>query len=255
MKISIVTPVYNRQNCIEDCIKSVINQSYSDIEHIIIDGKSTDGSKAIIESYKNRLGYYISEKDNGIYDALNKGIKKATGDIIGILHSDDLFFCPNSLSQVAEAFTFSGADIVYADGLYVDREKTEQIKRIYPSVPFQKKFLTYGWIPLHTTIFVKREIFEKYGLYNSSYSIASDYDISLRWFNNENIKKYYLKEWLVRMRLGGCSTSPKLQWQKSKQDLEIIRQHKLKGLFTLACKIGRKIPQYIIPHVTRFQPH
>lgn len=253
MKISIVTPVYNRKNCIETCIESVLNQKYRNIEHIIIDGGSTDGTTQIIETYLHKLWYYISEKDNGIYDALNKGIKKTTGDIIGILHSDDMFFCSETLSQVAEAFTYSGADIVYAKGLYVDQNNIHKIKRIYTSKPFKKQDLFYGWIPLHTTIFVKRDIYMSYGLYDLTYSIASDYDISLRWFQNDHIKKYFLNEWIVKMRLGGCSTATKHQIEKSKQDLNIIRRYQLKGLFTLSCKIGRKIPQYLLPRVAGFQ--
>lgn len=255
MKISIITPVYNRKHCIADCIKSVLSQKYNNVEHIVIDGKSTDGTTHEIEFYKAKLACYISETDDGLYYALNKGIHRATGDIIGILHSDDLFYSPETLNQIAEAFTFSGADIVYANGVFVDQENIEKVKRLYPSKPFRKKYLNYGWIPLHTTIFVRREIYENYGLYNPHFTIASDYEISLRWFKDDNIKKFFLNEWIVKMRLGGYSTSAKHQVKKSKQDLLIIKQYELKGWFTLACKIGRKIPQYIIPQISGFQPN
>lgn len=253
MKISIVTPVFNRQNCIAECIESVLSQKYKDVEHLVIDGKSTDGTTKILRKYKNQLAYYISEKDIGIYDALNKGINKATGDIIGILHSDDLFLNSETLSKIAEAFTFSGADIVYAKGIYVDQNNVLKVKRIYSSAPFKKNYLFYGWIPLHTTIFVKRKIYMQYGLYNPNYTIASDYDISIRWFQNDHIKKFFLNEWVVKMRLGGCSTTPKHQIEKSKQDLKIIKSYKLHGYFTLACKIARKIPQYLVPQIIKFQ--
>lgn len=249
MKVSILTIVYNRAYCIKSCIESVLEQTYPDIEHLVIDGGSTDGTREIIETYKEKLGYFISEKDNGIYDALNKGIKRAKGDIIGILHSDDLFSGPHTISQIVDAFRSTGADLVYANGIYVDSKDVNKIKRVYPSGAFKKESLLYGWIPLHTTIFVRRTIFEKYGMYDVRYSIASDYEISLRWFQNDEIRKHYLDEWVVKMRLGGLSTHGRLQVKKSREDLSIIRLYGLIGYFTLSCKIGRKIPQYLLPRL------
>lgn len=253
MKISIITIVYNRQHCIADCIQSVLDQTYPNIEHLIIDGGSTDGTQLEIEKYRDKLSYYISEKDEGVFDAYNKGIKNATGDIIGILNSDDFFFEPDTLKKVAESFTSSGADLVYAKGLYVDQEKPSRVKRIYSSKPFRKRYLFFGWIPLHTTIFVKKEVFTENGLYKCGYKIASDYEISLRWFKNDDIKKFFLDEWVVKMRLGGLSTSAKLQLRKSREDLNIIKLYKLSGFLTLSCKIGRKIPQYIVPRLKSFK--
>jgi len=247
LKVSIITIVYNNQKSIEDCLKSVQNQTYPIIEHIVIDGGSTDGTQTKIEPYKSKLAYYVSEKDNGLYDALNKGIKIATGDIVGILHSDDVFLNNNTIQKVVDSFFKSKADVVYAKGLYVNKDNLNKVKRIYPSNNFKKWFLYFGWIPLHTTIYVKKKIFEQYGLYNISYSIASDYEISLRWFKNKAIKKYYLNKWVVKMRLGGKSTTPKLQQKKSKEDLEIIKSFKLWSVITLAFKIGRKIPYYVAP--------
>lgn len=253
MKISIITIVYNRQHCITDCIKSVLSQTYDDVEYIVIDGGSTDGTQEKIKPYLNKIAYYVSEKDNGIFDALNKGIKNATGDVIGILNSDDFFYEPQTLSKVAKALKNSGADLVYAKGLFVDQNDLSVVKRMYSSRPFRKSFLTYGWIPLHTTIFVRKEIFDKYGMYNPGFTIASDYEISIRWFQNEDIKKHFLNEWVVKMRLGGLSTSAKLQLKKSREDLRIIRTYKLNGLFTLACKIGRKVPQYLKPQILGYK--
>lgn len=249
MKISIITIVYNRAHCISDCIESVLNQTFNNIEYLVIDGGSSDGTQQNIEKYRDRIDYYSSEKDEGIFDALNKGINNATGDVIGILNSDDFFFHKDTIKNIANAFESSNADLVYAKGLFVDKENPSRIKRIYPSNVFRKRFLSFGWIPLHTTIFVRREIFEKYGMYNPGYTIASDYEISLRWFKNDQIKKLFLNEWVVKMRLGGLSTSAKLQIRKSREDLRIIKKYNLNGIFTLACKIGRKIPQYIIPQV------
>lgn len=249
MKLSIITIVYNRAYCIAHCIESILNQTYEDVEHVIIDGGSSDGTTEIIESYRDKIGFYISEKDDGIFDALNKGIKYATGEIIGILNSDDFFYSQDTLGKIVNGFLISGADLVYAKGMFVDKDDPSRVKRIYTSGPFKKQYLGFGWIPLHTTIFVRKEIFSRFGGYNSGYTIASDYEISLRWFQNDEIKKYFLDEWVVKMRLGGLSTSAKLQIRKSKEDLRIIRLNRLNGFFTLACKIGRKIPQYIIPQI------
>lgn len=247
MKISIITIVYNRQYCIADCIKSVLEQTYADVEHLVIDGGSTDGTQNEIAAYRKHLAYYVSEKDKGIFDALNKGVQNATGDVIGILNSDDLFYQSNTLDKVAEAFRTSEAGIVYAKGLFVDNKQPDKIIRMYGSKPFKKRYLTFGWIPLHTTIFVRKEIFSRYGMYNHGFKIASDYDISLRWFQNDDISKHFLNQWVVKMRMGGLSTSPKLQLTKSREDLRIIRRYGLSGYFTLFCKIGRKLPQYVRP--------
>ena len=247
MKVSIITIVYNNAACIESCIQSVLSQSYKNIEHIIIDGGSKDGTQKEIKPYIPQLGYYLSEKDKGLYNALNKGIKAATGDIIGILHSDDLFYSKNTIQQIADTFQQTQADLVYANGMYVNKEDITQVKRIYKAKNLKKRYLNFGWIPLHTTIYVKKEVFNKYGMYDESYRIASDYEISLRWFQEKNIKKQFLNNWVVKMRLGGKSTTAKLQKLKSTEDLKIIKKKKLCGEFTLFCKILRKIPQYIIP--------
>ena len=251
-KVTIITSVYNNQDYISQCINSVINQSYKNIEYIVIDGKSPDRTAQIVESLQKEYGFkFISDKDNGLYDALNKGIKLATGDIIGVLHSDDMFYDKYSVEKVVNAFNASNADLVYANGIFVDREHPEEIKRIYSSAKFKKWYLFFGWIPLHTTIYVKRELFGDYGLYKLDYSIASDYEISLRWFTNDIIKKHFSDEFVVKMRLGGKSTTASLQKKKSSEDLQIINQYKLYGWFTLCCKIVRKIPQYIKPYLKK----
>ncbi|MBU3010325.1 glycosyltransferase [Polaribacter vadi] len=249
MKVSIITIVYNNAACIESCIQSVLAQSYPNIEHIIIDGGSTDGTQKVIEPFIPQLGYYKSEKDKGLYNALNKGIQVATGDVIGILHSDDLFYESTTIEKVVQGFQQSNADLLYAHGLYVERDAIDHIKRVYPGKPYQKKYLKYGWIPLHTTIYVKRDVFESYGLYDESYRIASDYEISLRWFFNDKIKKYFLDDFIVKMRLGGKSTTLKLQKKKSTEDLQIIQKYQLCGVLTLIFKISRKVKQYALPKI------
>lgn len=247
MKVSIITIVYNNEDCITQCIESVLSQTYKNIEHIVIDGGSNDGTQQKIESFKSQLAYYVSEKDNGLYNALNKGIKQATGDIVGVLHSDDIFYKSETIEEIVNAFQTSATDLVYANGMYVAKDNPNKVKRIYKAKPFKKKFLVFGWIPLHTTIYVKKEVFDNHGVYEESYSIASDYDISLRWFQNTELKKHFLNEWVVNMRLGGKSTTAGLQKKKSTEDLAIIKKHNLVGYFTLCFKIVRKIPQYITP--------
>lgn len=272
MKISIITISYNRVNTIAAAIESVLSQDYPNVEYIVVDGASTDGTQAVIERYADRITHYHSAPDTGMYNALNKAINLCTGDVVGLLHSDDVFYNKQVLTLYARSFAQSNADVVYADGMYVEessefrvlssesRKKSNEesaelntqnsklnTKRIYRSSPFRPWYLYFGWIPLHTTIFVKRELFAKYGLYDESYSIASDYEISLRWFSNAAIKKHYIKAWTVKMLLGGKSTSMALQKKKSSEDNRVLQQYRLWGKVTLLFKIVRKIPQYILP--------
>ncbi|MEH6659264.1 glycosyltransferase family 2 protein [Leeuwenhoekiella marinoflava] len=253
MRISVITIVYNNKATIASCIEAVQAQDYPDVEHIVIDGGSTDGTREIIEIYRDRLGYCISEPDNGLYNALNKGIRAATGEIIGILHSDDFYPKPTTLSEVAQVFKHQGSDLVYGNGMFVDREHPDRIKRIYKAKPFQLRYLKYGWVPLHTTIYVKKEVFADYGLYEEQYRIASDYEMTLRWLSQPELKTHCINDWLVKMRLGGKSTTAALQQQKSTEDLHIIRRYPLWGLATLAFKLGRKIPQYLLPRLKKFE--
>ena len=247
LKISVITIVYNNKNTLESCLQAVQNQDYANIEHIVIDGGSTDGTQQLIEAYKDRLGYYISEPDSGLYNALNKGIRAATGDIIGILHSDDFYPDASTLREVAAAFEATHADVVYGNGMFVNREDPSQIKRVYKATPFKKALLNYGWVPLHTTMYATAAVFKTYGMYEEGYRIAGDYELSLRWFKNPDIRFYFLDRWLVQMRLGGKSTTAALQKKKSAEDLHIIKRYGLWGVLTLGLKIARKIPQYLAP--------
>lgn len=253
MKISIITTCFNREKTIAQSIESMLSQDYTNKEYVVIDGGSRDGSVELIKKYEASIDTFISEPDTGMYNALNKGIKNCTGVIVGILHSDDFFYDNNTLSKIAKVFRDTNADIVYANGQYVDANDISKVRRIYPAKAFSKIYLYFGWIPLHTTIFAKREIFEKYGLYKENYQIASDYEISLRWFTNTQIKKVFLNQWVVKMRLGGKSTTMQQQKIKSTEDLEIIKQYQLLGKVTLFFKIARKIPQYILPRIIQYK--
>lgn len=253
MKISIITTCYNRENTIATALESFRSQDYKNKELVVIDGASKDHSVEIINQYREDIATFISEKDTGIYNALNKGIANCTGDIIGILHSDDFFYDEKTLSAVAACFKNNNADIVYANGQYVSEEDLSRVKRIYKSDPFKAGYLPFGWIPLHTTIYVKREVFEKLGVYREDFRIASDYEISLRWFQDSSLKKVYLNRWVVKMRLGGKSTDMTQQKRKSSEDLKILKEKKLWGKTTLAFKIARKIPQYILPKLIQYK--
>lgn len=253
MKVSIITIVYNNKESIQSCIDSVHNQTYKNIEYLVIDGGSVDGTQEIIEENKDKITTYISEPDNGLYNALNKGIKMATGEVIGVLHSDDLFYANDTIERYAKAFVEEQADVVYADGMYVERDNVKKVKRVYKGKEYLNSNLNLGWMPLHTTIFVKKEVYQKHGLYDESYHIAGDYDCCLRWFKDKSLKKVHIPHIMVLMRLGGKSTTAKLQKKKSTEDLEIIRKHKLWGSITLLCKIVRKIPQYIKPKFKKYK--
>ena len=205
MKVSIITVSYNSAETIKDSIESVLNQTYKNIEHIIIDGNSTDGTIEIIKSYGNKIHKFISEPDNGIYDAMNKGINLASGNIIGILNSDDFYFDNNIIAKVMNEFRTQDVDSVFGDLIYIDKNNTDNIIRYWKSQQYKKNLFQNGWHPAHPTFFVKREIYEKYGNFNLDFLIASDYELMLRFLEKHKITSSYIPEILVKMRTGGES--------------------------------------------------
>lgn len=246
MKISIITAVFNNQTNISECLESVKNQTYENIEHIVIDGGSTDKTLEIINSHRDNIGKIISEPDKGIYDALNKGIKNATGEIIGFLHSDDLFFNNQVIKKVIDTFRANKCDVVYGDLIYVSRNDVNKTIRNWKSCSFDKKLLKKGWMPPHPTMFVKREIYNTYGLFNTDYRIAADYDFILRVMGSGNLKCEYIGDIITKMRVGGASNkSLKNIWRKSKEDLMALRVNKIGGILTLFRKNFSKVKQFI----------
>jgi glycosyltransferase involved in cell wall biosynthesis len=203
MKISIITVTYNSAKTITNCISSINNQTYSDIEQIIIDGNSTDNTIPLINSLQNRVTRIISEPDEGIYFAMNKGINFATGDIIGMLNSDDQFFNSESLSEIANCFENPKVDAVYGNLVYTD-EKNKLI-RTWNSKPFRSGLFSQSWSPAHPTFYCKREIYKKYGLYKTEYKIAADVELMLRYMEVHKIHTYFIDKVLVNMRSGGIS--------------------------------------------------
>lgn len=249
MKISIITACYNSNNNIECAINSILIQTYSNIEYIIIDGLSNDNTVNIIKEYEPKFNghlYWVSEKDKGIYDALNKGIKMSSGEVIGLLHSDDLFASETTLENIAKTFEITGADIVYGDLEYVDKNDTRKIIRKWKSKPFVKEMLQKGWMPAHPTVFIKREVYQKHGLFDLNLKIAADYDLMLRIFSDDSLKFVYLPEVITKMRIGGESNkSIKNIIRKSTEDYLVMRKNKIKfPLVVLFRKNLSKIPQF-----------
>lgn len=206
MKVSIITVCYNSASTIRQTIESVISQEYNNIEHIIIDGKSTDNTVKIIKEYNGHVAKFISEPDGGIYDAMNKGIKLATGNIIGILNSDDFFTSNDVISTVVNTFLTNNVDAIYADIHFVNPLNLSKTVRYYSSSIFRLSLFRFGIMPAHPTFYVKKECYEKYGLYATDYKLASDFDLLIRFFYKYRIPYMYVKKDFVTMRMGGAST-------------------------------------------------
>ncbi|WP_129594592.1 glycosyltransferase family 2 protein [Seramator thermalis] len=206
MKISIITATYNSEATIKDTLESVNAQTYPDIEHIIVDGASKDNTLDLVKKYGKRVSLIISEPDKGIYDAMNKGIKAATGDVIGILNSDDFFTSEDVISAIVFAFENNDIDAVYGDVHYVNPENLNKCVRYYSSAVFKPSLFKFGLMPAHPSFYVKRSCYEKYGVYSLDYQIASDFDLLVRFLHIHKIKYKYLKKDFVTMRNGGVST-------------------------------------------------
>ena len=206
MKVSIITAVFNRKDTIQNCIHSIQSQKYPDIEHVIVDGGSTDGTIEAVKSSSYTGGLFLSEPDNGLYDAINKGIRISSGSVIGLLHSDDVFSSETVISQVVSEFSDPYLDAVYADAIFFKSSNPNKIIRRYRSDRFSLKTLPWGWMPAHTTIFFHRRVFERFGVYNNDYKIASDMDFIARVFNSKDFKSKYIPRIWVNMSIGGVST-------------------------------------------------
>jgi glycosyltransferase len=246
MKISIITAVYNREQTVGQAIASVAAQNYDDIEHLIVDGGSSDGTLDKVHSLAHPGMRVISERDEGIYDALNKGVRNATGDVVGLMHSDDFFADDNVLETVADAFARTGADAVYGDLDYVAANDTSRIIRHWKSKSFTPRILSQGWMPPHPTLFVRRAAIINLGLYNTDYRIAADYEAILRWFGKGGLNPVYVPQVLVKMRVGGESNrSVERIVRKSWEDYRALRSNGVGGFGTLAWKNISKLPQFV----------
>ncbi len=245
LKISIVTAVYNRVATIRETIESVAAQSYHSIEHIVQDGCSTDGTLDAIQITANHRVNLVSEPDSGIYDGINRGIKRANGDVIGLMHSDDLFAHEGVLMMIADALSDLRIDGVYGDLQYVAADNPMHVVRHWQAGKYQPIKLKRGWMPPHPTLYLRREIFDQWGLYDTSYQIAADYDAMLRYLVKGQIKLAYIPEVLVKMRVGGESNrSLGRVLLKSREDLQAVRQNSVGGMVTVAYKNLSKLPQF-----------
>ena len=242
MKISIITVVYNNKETIRSAVDSVLNQNYDSIEYIVIDGGSTDGTVDIVKEYQDKISVFISEPDEGIYDAMNKGIALATGNVIGILNSDDFYIDEFVIEKVVKEFEEKNVDSVYADLVYVEPKNLNKTVRYYDSGNFNPSKFSYGWMPAHPTFFVKRKVYEKYGVFRTDLKIAADFDILARFLYIHKISYSYIKGALVKMRTGGVSTSFNSIWINNIETLRVCRDNGIKtNIFKILSKYPAKI--------------
>lgn len=247
MKVSIVTAVLNGRETIRDTIESVLNQDYKDVEHIIIDGGSTDGTLEVIAEYAGQISKTISEPDQGVYEGLNKGIRVSTGEVIGILPGDDFYAHDRVLRRVVEGLAKQNGDSCYGDLQYVDKRDPHKVLRHWKSSTYTPGKFRSGWMPPHPTFFVKRRIYEKYGLFDEKFRIAGDYELMLRFLERYKISTFYIPEVLVKMRWGGISNgSVKNLFIKSCEDYKAWKINHLQGnLLIIFFKNLSKVPQFL----------
>jgi glycosyltransferase involved in cell wall biosynthesis len=246
MKVSVITATYNSAATVADTLKSVRDQSYPLVEHLIIDGGSKDDTMKIVAGFPHVM-QTCSEKDRGIYDAMNKGIKRATGDIVGILNSDDFYASEHVLQEVVETFRRSGCDAVYGDLQYVDKDDVSKVVRYWRSGAYQQGAFKWGWMPPHPSFFVRRSLYERCGLFNLDMKTAADYELMLRMIHKEGASLQYLPNVLVKMRTGGASNASLTNRLKANADDR--KAWEVNGLkpywFTMYLKPIRKITQFI----------
>ena len=247
MKITVITVVLNAVGTIKDTIQSVIDQDYQDIEHIVIDGGSTDGTMDVVNSFRKQLAIVVSEPDKGIYDAMNKGIDLASGDVIGTLNSDDWYADKEVISRVAHAFgNDKNLDAVYGDIVFVTKEKPHSLVRYWESRPFQEGLFEKGWMPAHPSFFVKKECYSRYGKFDLDLKIQSDFDLTMRFMVVNKIKTRYLPGVMVKMRMGGVTNNRVSNVIKG--NYEAYRACKKNGLSVtplfMVKKILSRVPQF-----------
>jgi len=241
-KVTIITACFNRVQTIGAAIESVLSQDYPNIEYLIIDGNSTDGTVDVISKYKDRITKIVSEPDHGMYEAINKGIRMATGDIVGLVHSDDVLVDNHIISEVVDQIEQTEADLCYGNGVFVNDRK---VVRNWISGEYRRWKVKIGWLPLHSTCYFKKDVLLKGGLYDEHYKIAADSDLLVRYLYEYKLKISYLNKYIVRYRMGGLSTNAenrKLMWQ---EDIEIYRTHGFVPVPTKIMKMIWKIPQFI----------
>lgn len=260
MRVSIITVCYNRRTTITEAIHSVLGQDYPDIEYLIIDGASTDGTvdevKALLahEAVEGatelirrhaRETVLVSEPDHGMYEALNKGMRRATGDVIGWVHSDDALFGPNVISSYVEQFRQTASDLVYADGQFVDIRNPEIVRRLWISGNFRRWKVRFGWLPLHTTVYIRRSAINPQVLYDEHYKVAADTKFLIYYLHEQPLRVSYLPQFTIRMRMGGLSTDPRRSRLVYEEDVSIYTYYGFR--YPRADKLMKmmwKVPQF-----------
>lgn len=228
MKVSIVTTTYNTGKTVEDTIKSVLGQTYPDIEFIIIDDESTDGTLEVANKYKDQVTKIVAAKHSGIFGNLNKGIELATGDIVGILNSDDFYISSDVIETVVREFEKTGVDCAWGDILVVDKDDTDKVIRNWKSSPYQAGLFQKGWHPPHPAFFVKREVYKKHGLFRTDLWTSADYELVLRFLERHQITSSYIPRILTKMRAGGSSSKGIYNWIRG--NIGSYRAFKINGL-------------------------
>ena len=247
MRVSVIIATYNRASTVVRAIKSLKNQTYNDIQIVVVDGNSTDNTLLAIKPMLNDKDILLSEPDNGIYDALNKGLALTEGDIIAFLHSDDLYYDDNIISKVVDAFSVVDVDVVYGDVLFFSNKKVDKSVRKYRSDKLLKKNLAWGKMPAHPAMFIKRRVYEKIGYFKTDYIIAADYEFMCRLVNYVNLNAVYLPYTFVRMQLGGISTGGfKNTVLLNKEVLRALNKNGIySNIFMLLSKYPSKILQFL----------
>lgn len=245
MKISIITTCYNREATIRASIESVLSQDYDDIEYIIVDGASTDKTLDIINEYKNRITTIVSEPDSGMYEALNKGLRLATGDVVGLVHSDDVLYSNTIISEIVTRFKETAADFLYGDGIFVSPTNGNKVIRKWIGGTYRLWKVRNGWLPLHTSCYVSKRIIDLKGLYNETYRIASDSDFLLRLLMPGDLNVTYLNKYIIKMRMGGLSTDKSRRREIWLEDEKIYSSHGLSPSLSKIEKVIWKLPQFI----------
>lgn len=247
MKITVITVAYNSAATIVDTLQSVAMQTHPDIEHIVIDGGSTDGTLALIAAHGVRVQHLISEPDLGIYDAMNKGLRLATGDLVGFLNSDDTYASPDVVGWIAQAAAAQGSDVLFGDLVYVDPARSAPLVRYWRAGNYSVAKLRLGWMPPHPTLYVRRAVIARVGHFDANLRIAADYEFILRLLSRPDLAVSYLPQVLVKMRVGGASNqSLGAMLRKSREDLGALRKHGVGGVVALLFKNLRKLPQFLV---------
>lgn len=249
MKISVITVCFNAVNTIADTLVSVATQDHPDIEHIVVDGASTDGTLEVVKHHGQHVARVISEPDQGIYDAMNKGLGLATGDVIGFLNADDVYANNGVLERIAAIMEREGLDALFGDAEFVSPDRPDQPLRRYRSERFRPERIAWGWMPAHPALFLKRNVYERFGKFRTDYRIAGDFELVARMFHGGTLTYRHMPEVLVRMRTGGISTGG---WRNTLLlNREVLRACRENGIATSLPKILSKYPAKLLEFLHR----